>query len=114
MYWELNSLFYFIKVAPFLISIGNLLLLTIILYINWGIKREIQSKSRSMMIFFIFFLGQNLLFAGYFILNIPNNFNMVIAPLVFLCFEFIALILLLKVTRDETKLVLENGSFQLH
>jgi hypothetical protein len=109
MYWELNLLFYILKVAPLLISIGNLALLVMILHIYWSKNRQIQLKFNIMVIFFTCFMIQNLVFAVYFILNLPNNFNTLISPIIFLGFEFIALSLLLKETYNDMPIDLESN-----
>lgn len=109
MYWELNLLFYISKVAPLLISIGNSVLLIIILHVYWSKNRQMQLKFNIMVVFFIVFLVQNLIFTVYFLLNTPNNFNTLIAPIIFLGFEFIALSLLLKETCNEIPMDLESN-----
>ncbi len=101
MYGELNLLFCIFKVAPLFISIGNLLLIIIILFFYWSRTRVMKLRFNSMALFFTFFLIQNLLFAAYFVLNIPNNFNDLIAPIIFLGFECAALLILLRVTWNE-------------
>jgi len=98
---ELNQLFCIFKLLPLSISIGNLLLIMIILYFYWSRTKVMQLRFNSMVLFFAFFLIQNLLFAAYFVLKIPNNFNDLIAPIIFLGFECAALLLVLRVTWND-------------
>ncbi len=60
-----------------------------------------QLRFNSMVLFFLFFLIQNLLFAAYLVLKIHNTSNDLIAPIIFLGFECAALLLLLRVTWNE-------------
>jgi len=108
MYGTLNSLFHIIKVLPLLISIGNLALLIIISQVYWNRNREMEIKFNIMVLFFMFFLLQNLLFVAYFIFNFSNNFNTVISPLIFLGFEFTIFSILLKGTWNGARLDLKK------
>jgi hypothetical protein len=96
-----SPMFLLFKITPLLTSIGNMVLLIVILYIYMGSYREVQYRfTRSLVIFSLLFLVQNLFFAVYFIFNIPNNFNRVLVPNLFLWFEFLMLLLLLKVSLE--------------
>lgn len=112
MHWELNLLFEIMKLAPLLISLGNLILLIIILYIYWSRNHGMHSRLNSIAVFLTFFVVQNFVFVVYFIFNIPNNLNVLMAPIIFLGFEFIVFLQLLKLTWNEARLDLENDSSQ--
>jgi hypothetical protein len=101
-----SPMFLLFKITPLLTSIGNMVLLIVILYIYMGSYREVQYRfTRSLVIFSLLFLVQNLFFAVYFIFNIPNNLPMIIAPILFLWSEFIGFVIFLKVTWNERVLI---------
>lgn len=88
--------------APIVISMVNIVLLILMLYIYLSGYNKAQNDFVTILVLFaVFFLIQNLVFVVYFIFNIPNSLNAVIAPVIFSGFEFIALALLLKITYNE-------------
>ncbi|MDI6725074.1 MAG: hypothetical protein QMD61_10560 [Methanobacterium sp.] len=96
-----NALFLLIKWSALITSIANICLLVGMLYVYLERYLKVKSKfTTTLVLFALLFLIQNILFSVYFIFNLPRTIIGSIIPLVFLGLEFVALALLLKVTRE--------------
>lgn len=92
---------YIFQFFALITSTANMIFLIVIIYSYWGKYREIKSKFTLILIFlFLLFMIQNFLFTVYFLLHQSKSFNGTIMPLLFLGFEFIVLILFLKVSPE--------------
>ncbi len=86
--------------AVIVTSIANIICLTMIIPIYWGQHREVKSKfTISLVLLFLMFSLQNLLFIAYFSLYLPKSTGAV-GPLLFSGCEFIVLTLFLKVSEE--------------
>lgn len=97
----LPTLFLLVKASALITSVANICLLLGMLYVY--LERYMKVKSRfttTLVLFTLLFLIQNVLFSVYFVFNLPQTIINAIIPLIFLGLEFIALALLLKVTRE--------------
>ena len=83
-------------------SFANMVCLTMIIHIYWGQYREVKSKfTLSLVLLFLVFLAQNILFTVYFLFYLPKSCIDVIGPLLFLGCEFLVLTLFLKGSQEE-------------
>jgi len=88
-----------------IISVANMICLTMIIHNYWGQYREIKSKiTLSLILLFLMFMAQNFIFTVYFLLYLPKNCFDVIGPLLFLGCEFIVLTLFLKGSQKPNQL----------
>lgn len=96
-----NALFILIKWSALITSVANICLLVGMLYVYLERYLKVKSKfTTTLVLFALLFLLQNILFSVYFIFNLPQTIIDSIIPLMFLGLEFVALALLLKVTRE--------------
>jgi hypothetical protein len=95
------TLLILVKYSPFITSIANIFLLAGMLYVYLERYLKVKSKfTTTLVLFSVLFMMQNILFSIYFIFNLPETLINAILPLVFVGLEFIALALLLMITRD--------------
>lgn len=87
------------------ISVANMICLTMIIHTYWGQYREVKSKfTISLVLLFLVFMAQNFLFTVYFLLYLPKNCFDAIGPLLFLGCEFMVLTLFLKGSQKPNQL----------
>lgn len=97
----LPFLFMLVKVSALVTSVANICLLLGMLYVYLERYLKVKSKfTTTLVLFALLFLTQNILFSVYFLFNLPQTIINAIIPLIFLGLEFIALALLLKITRE--------------
>ncbi len=97
----LPTLFMLVKASALITSIANICLLLGMLYVYLERYLKVKSKfTTTLVLFASLFLLQNILFSIYFVFNLPQTIINAVIPLVFLGLEFIALALLLKITRE--------------
>ncbi len=96
-----NLFFMLVLFSALITSIANIFLLSGMLYVYLERYRQVKSKfTTTLVLFTVLFLVQNILFSIYYIFNLPQNIVNAVMPLVFLGLEFVALTLLLKITRS--------------
>lgn len=82
-------------------SIANIFLLIGMLYVYLERYLKVKSKfTTTLVLFASLFLVQNILFSVYFLFNLPETIVNAVILLIFLGLEFVALALLLKITRS--------------
>lgn len=97
----LPNLLLLIKSSALITSIANICLLIGMLYVYMERYLKVKSKfTTTLVLFSSLFLVQNILFSVYLIYNPPETINSSVFPLIFLGLEFIALALLLMITRE--------------
>ncbi len=95
------TLLILVKYSPFITSVANICLLAGMLYVYLERYMKVKSKfTTTIVLFSLLFMVQNILFSVYFIFNLPDTLINAVLPLVFVGLEFIALVLLLMITRD--------------
>ena len=95
------NLFLLVLYSALITSIANIFLLGGMLYVYLERYRQVKSKfTTTLVLFTVLFLVQNILFSIYYLFNLPQNIVNAVMPLVFLGLEFVALALLLKITRS--------------
>jgi hypothetical protein len=95
------NLFILIIYSALITSIVNICLLIIMLYVYLERFLKVKSKfTTTLVLFTLLFVIQNLLFSIYFLFNIPKTIPHAIFLLIFMGLEFIALTLLLMITKE--------------
>jgi hypothetical protein len=90
-----------VKISALITSIANIVLLIGMLYVYLERYLKVKSKfTTTLVLFSLLFLAQNILFSVYFVFNLPETIINAVLPLIFLGLEFIALTLLLMITRE--------------
>lgn len=103
MYIDLVSLepglFYITKILTLITAFVNMGFLIGMLYVYVGRYLEVKSKFiNGLILFALLLLIQNVLFAIYYVFNLPQNLMGAVTPLIFLGLEFMALAILLRIT----------------
>ncbi len=94
------TLYLIVLFSALITSIANICLLIGMLYVYLERYLKVKSKfTTALVLFTLLFLVQNILFSIYYVFNLPQNIINAVMPLIFLGLEFIALALLLKITR---------------
>lgn len=97
----LNALLLLVMWSALITSVANICLLAGMLYVYLERYLKVKSKfTTTLVLFALLFMIQNILFSIYFIYNFPQTIINAILPLVFLGLEFVALTLLLMITRE--------------
>ncbi len=97
----LNALLLLVMWSALITSVANICLLGGMLYVYLERYMKVKSKfTTTLVLFALLFLLQNILYSVYFVYNLPQTIINAIIPLVFLGLEFVALALLLMITRE--------------
>jgi len=95
------TLFLLVLFSALITSVANIILLIGMLYVYMERYLKVKSKfTTTLVLFASLFLVQNILFSVYFLFNLPETIINAVILLIFLGLEFIALSLLLKITRS--------------
>ena len=91
-----------IGLLDIIVSFGNIILLLTLLYIYWGNYKKMKTQfTLGLMLFAALFLLQNLLFTGFLLFHQAFRVSEIDLPLLLLnVTEFLALIILLKITYE--------------
>ena len=90
-----------VKSSALITSVANIILLIGMLYVYLERYLKVKSKfTTTLVLFSLLFLVQNILFSVYFLYNLPQTIINAMIPLVFSGLEFVALALLLMITRE--------------
>lgn len=95
------TLFLLVLFSALITSVANIILLIGMLYVYLERYLKVKSKfTTTLVLFASLFLVQNILFSVYFLFNLPETIINAVTLLIFLGLEFVALALLLKITRS--------------
>lgn len=96
------TLFLLVLFSALITSVANIILLIGMLYVYLERYLKVKSKfTTTLVLFASLFLVQNILFSVYFLFNLPETIINAVTLLIFLGLEFVALALLLKITRSQ-------------